>query len=136
REAFDEIERFVFGQRLDQGDRAAAQLRLKIVDGPVGEALVDETTQPLVPRIIGPVKELASLVLVMQPGAASSAPATLVGGKRYRIEHDGHGILVPAHHPEALPIRGYGRWFMPVDGGMLACPCEVLVRETLGKRGV
>src|SRR5262249_21803336 len=78
REAFDEIERFVFGQRLDQGDRTAAQLRLKIVDGPVGEALVNEATQSLVPRIIGPVKELASLVLVVQPGAASSAPAPLV----------------------------------------------------------
>ena len=89
-EAFDEIERFVFGQRLDQGDRAAAQLRLKVVDGAIGEALVDKAAQPLVPRIIAPVKEFSSLGLIEQSGAASTAATTLVGGKSYRIEYDGH----------------------------------------------
>src|SRR5262245_39408279 len=106
------------------------------MNGPVSEALVDETAQPLVARIVGPVKEFASLVLIEQPGAAARATSSFVRRKRYRIEHDGHGILVPAHHPETLPIRRYWRWFMPVDGGVLACPSEVLVWESLSKRGV
>src|SRR5262245_43613981 len=106
------------------------------MNGPVSEAFIDKAAQPLVPRIVGPVKELASLVLIEQSGAATSAASTLVRGKRYRIEHDGHGILVPAHHPETLPLRRYWRRVMPVDGGMLACPRTVLVRQSLSKRGV
>ena len=135
-EAGDEIERLVLGQRLDQSHGAAAQLRLQLMDGAVGEALVDEAAQPLVAGIVSPVEELAGLVLVMQARAAGRAAATLVGGERDRIQHDGHGILVPAHHPEPLPIRRHGRRLMPVDGGMLARPGEVVVRKALRKRGI
>ena len=135
-EAGDEIERLVLGQRLDQGHGAAPQLRLQLMDGAVGEALVDKAAQPLVARIVSPIEELAGLVLVMQARAAGRAAATLVGGERDRVQHDGHGILVPAHHPEPLPIGRHGRRLMPVDGRMLARPGEVLVREALSKRGI
>ncbi len=135
-EAGDEIERLVLGQGIDQGHRAAAQLHLQRMDGAIGEALVDEAAQPLVAGIVGPIEELAGLVLVLEGGAAGDAAAALVGGERDRIEHDGHGILVPAHHPEPLPIGAHGRWLVPVDGRVLARPGEVIVREALGERGV
>ena len=81
REAGDEVEGLVLGQRLDQGHRAAPKLRLQRMDGAVGEALVDEAAQAFVVGIVGPIEELARLVLVVQPGAASRAAATLYRGE-------------------------------------------------------
>src|SRR5215813_13104532 len=99
------------------------------MNGTISKALVDQAAQPLMAGVIGPIEELAGLVLIMQSRAAGRASATLIGGERSRIQHDGHGILVPAHHPEALPVRRRGRRLMPVDGCMLARPREVFVGE-------
>src|SRR5262245_64709228 len=106
------------------------------MDGAVREALVDQAAQPLMAGIIGPIEELAGLVLIMQTRAASCAFATLVGGERGWVQHDGHGILVPAHHPEALTVRCHSCRLMPIHGCMLARPPEVVVGEAPGKCGV
>ena len=135
-EAGDEIEWLVLGHRIDQGHGAAAQLRLQLMDGAVGEALVDKAAQPLVARIVSPIEELAGLVLVMQARAAGLAVATLIGGEPDRVQHDGHGVCVPAHHPEPFTIGRDCRRLMPVDRRMLARPGEVIVREALRKRGI
>src|SRR5262249_48999685 len=81
-------------------------------------------------------EELASLVLIIQRCAAGQATAALVGGERGWIEHDRHRVLVPAYHPEPFAIGRNGRWLMPINGGMLARPSEVIVRKALSKRGV
>src|SRR5207245_430811 len=77
REALDEIERLVLGQRVDQRDGAAAQLRLERVDRAVGETLVDQAAQTLMARVVAPIEKLSGLPLVIQPSAAADAAAAL-----------------------------------------------------------
>src|SRR5262249_48172044 len=87
-------------------------------------------------RVVAPVEEVAGLVFVLEPGAAAGTSAALVGGEGDRVEHDGHGVVMPAHHPESFAIGRHGGRFMPINRRVLARPGEVVVREALRERRV
>ena len=118
-ETSHEIERLVLRHRLDQRHGAAAQLSFERQNGAGRKALVDERPEALVLGVIHPDEHRTGLPFVLQPRATLGAIASLVRREGRRIRDHRHGIVVAAHHPEALALWRMLRRLVPIDGSVL-----------------